>query len=92
MIQYFLADGFNCTLDFDVKYVDFVSKSLLKYSTFFPMISVKIPNITSFHNATVKFDDIDFNKTNNGVYCMPLNSIYNCKFTPWSAYTNDEPL
>ena len=92
MIRYFLNDGYNCTLDFDVRYVEFISKTLLKDTKFYPMISVKIPNLTSFHNATVKFDDISFNKTNKGVYCMPLDNIYTCNFTTWSEYTNDEPV
>ena len=42
------------------------------------------------HNATVKFDDVDFNKTNPGVWCVPLDVCVNKEhFSDWDKYVGD---
>ena len=42
-------------------------------------------------NATIKIDDVDFNATNQGVWCHQLNKLLDAdKLTEWSAYANDE--
>jgi hypothetical protein len=61
---------------------------------FIPMMSLKLGywkqwNMNS-HNATIKFDDVDFNKTNPGVWCMPLDDAIQSRFfSDWDKYTGD---
>ncbi|MBX9702319.1 MAG: hypothetical protein K2X74_22975 [Acetobacteraceae bacterium] len=83
------------TLDFDVKYAEWVSnQGFVKDNLFIPQISVKIPNIRNFnYNTMVKVDDIDFNATNPGVWCHRLHNLQDDeKFTDWSKYSKDDPL
>jgi hypothetical protein len=43
------------------------------------------------YNTTLKIDDIDFDKTNPGVWCHPLNELLNKEtFTNWDQYSKDE--
>ena len=56
------------------------------------MVSVKLPDLTSLgQNATIKIDDIDFNKTNEGVWCITKDKLIdNAKFTDWAQYKDDK--
>ena len=95
MILPFLQKDYLCTLDIDVKSVEgLVEGPLCEYYNFIPMISVKLPYLRQLgYNATIKLDDIDFNKTNPGVWCHPLHNLLDRKvFTDWSKYTKDETL
>lgn len=59
-----------------------------------PMISAKLPYTRLLnYNTTVKIDDKGFNKTNPGVWCVPLGDLTKRKyFTPWIAYQGDSPV
>jgi hypothetical protein len=59
-----------------------------------PMISAKLPYTRLLnYNTTVKIDDKGFNKTNPGVWCVPLGDLTQRKyFTPWIAYQGDSPI
>ena len=86
-------DGFWCTLDFDVSEVDGVLESgLTEKRRFIPQVSVKLPYLTQLgYNATIKLDDIDFEATNPGVWCIPIGALTQRKyFTNWDEYGQDE--
>ena len=88
-----LQAGLLCTLDLDVCSAEGLCESgLVEYNNFIPMISVKLPHIQMLgYNATLKLDDIDFGKTNPGVWCHSLHELRDRnKFTDWSKYTQDE--
>lgn len=92
MITELLDQDILVTLDFDLVYANTVqSSNLCKYNNFIPQISVKIPYISKFnYNTTLKIDDIDFNATNQGVWCHRLHNLQNTeKFTSWYEYRKD---
>jgi len=83
------------TLDYDVKYHEIIlDYGFIEYSTFIPMISVKLPYINQLgYNATLKLDDKDFKATNPGVWCHSLHELQDRKvFTDWTKYTKDEVI
>ena len=95
MIMNMLDEDIWVTLDFDVTLAERVLESgWTEYSTFIPMISVKLPYINQFnYNATLKLDDKDFKATNPGVWCHSLHNLQKRKtFTDWSKYTKDEVI
>ena len=95
MIQHFLDQGYQCTLDINVSQVEGLLESgLCEHNNFIPMISVKIPYIRQLgYNATIKIDDKDFAATNPGVWCHSLHTLQKRSvFTDWSKYTKDTVL
>lgn len=59
-------------------------------SFFVPMINVEMPNFHKMPNVAVRIDDIDFNKTNPGVWVLRHETIAGPDFfTPWSDYDSD---
>lgn len=92
MISAMLMLDYCCTLDFDVKFWPRVQKyPFAQDHRFIPMISVKMPYAVFANlNTTVKFDDIDFNKTNPGVWCHQLKPLtQSTGFTDWAVYSKD---
>jgi hypothetical protein len=95
MIMPLLKQGYLCSLDIDSTCAEgLVEGGLCEFNNFIPMISVKLPYIQLLgYNATIKLDDIDFAKTNPGVWCHSLHELRDRKvFTNWSEYTKDEPI
>lgn len=95
MIMELLQQGYWCTLDLDVKHLTQLHESpMCESRRFIPQISVKIPYLHLLnYNATIKIDDVDFEATNPGVWCHPLNHFTNRKsFTGWDAYTKDKVI
>lgn len=95
MIMELLQQGYWCTLDLDVRHVVQLHESpMCESRRFIPQISVKIPYLHLLnYNATIKIDDIDFEATNPGVWCHPLNHFTNREsFTGWDAYTKDKVI
>ena len=89
------SSNFYCTLDIDVKDTEGLLESfLIEHNRFIPMISVKLPYTGLLnYNTTIKIDDIDFDKSNPGVWCHLLHELMDRKkFTPWADYSNDTPL
>jgi len=83
------------TVDFTTAQVSGFLESLASEDNrVIPMISVKLPYVRLLnYNTTVKVDDIDFNKTNPGVWCHSLHDLMDrTTFTPWSAYIGDNPV
>lgn len=95
MIKACLLNDILCTLDIDSKYVQGLLESgLCEYDNFIPMISVKLPYIQQLgYNAIIKLDDIDFKKSNPGVWCHSVHELQSrATFTDWSKYTKDEVI
>jgi len=95
MIKHALDNEFWVTVDFDIthwtklRYTFF--RQFIEHDQFIPNISVKLPDLTSLgQNATIKIDDVDFDETNKGVWCIAKDTlIKNAKFTDWAKYKDD---
>lgn len=89
-----IADGFYVTLDFPCYYfamVQNVFSDLLDHNNFIPMVNVELPKLESMKNFAMRLDDIDFNKTNSGVWVVNRDTIANNNcYTPWSEYSTDK--
>jgi hypothetical protein len=80
------------TLDFDVKWVEHIlDYGWTEHIHFIPMISVKLPYVTQLgYNASLKIDDIDFDKSNPGVWTHQVHDLLDRnRFTPWREYSSD---
>jgi hypothetical protein len=95
MICELLNKQYMVTLDFDVKDVTTILEMVCnEHNSFIPQISVKIPYIQQLnYNAMLKIDDIDFNKSNPGVWCHILQNLTTrSTFTPWHDYNGDKSI
>jgi hypothetical protein len=95
MIEYFLAQGYLCSLDIPITVVEnFNDSGLCEHNNFIPQIRVSIPYIKLWnYNTMLKIDDNDFDATNPGVWCHRLHTLMSTDtFTSWREYTKDEPL
>ena len=93
MITFFLDKDYLCSLDIPLSAVEeFNDIGLNDYNNFIPQIRVPIPYAKLWnYNTMIKIDDKDFNATNPGVWTHSLHELKDRnKFTPWSAYSNDE--
>jgi len=93
MAKYFLKKDYWVTLDLDIAESHGLLESALpEYRRFIPMISAKLPYINQLgYNAVLKIDDIDFDKSNPGVWCHRLHDLQSAStFTGWDAYKDDE--
>ena len=51
------------------------------------------PDSEDDDNLCIKVDDVDFNKTNPGVWTMTMDQFkQSAGFTSWSEYKKDEPI
>ena len=83
------------TLDYKVSDAKFVQVQNFDRSTkYIDMISVTVPNIDNLSaNACIKLDDTGFDETNRGVWVHNVKKLQdNLVFTPWSKYSEDEPI
>lgn len=64
------------------------------YDKILIMWSVAIPNMKSIADrVTIKVDDLTFNHSNAGVYCMNASTFTNLSHeTKWHEYTQDTPI
>ena len=93
MIQYFLDNGYWCSLDIPMSAVEeFNDGGLNDHNKFIPQIRVPIPYIKLWnYNTMLKIDDKDFNATNPGVWCHNLRDLMGRdRFTDWDQYGKDE--
>lgn len=93
IINGLLSMGLLTTLDFNIKHIEWVlERGYCEYDNFIPQISVEIPYIRQLnYNAVLKIDDIDFKKSNPGVWCHSLHELQNKEtFTPWTQYAKDK--
>jgi hypothetical protein len=91
-----LEKGYFVTIDYPYHLHDEVKKrfSLIwKKEKFIPFCSVIFQNSEEDDNLCIKIDDIDFNKTNPGVWTMSMDHFKQTSgFTSWKDYKQDEPI
>jgi len=95
VITALLDKGYWVTLDYQAHEHETVLKMLSagvwQSRLFVPLLGVRIPNVqTSSLNLTIKIDDVDFNATNPGVWCLHHHEITDSnRFTDWQEYGSD---
>ena len=68
-------------------------QSVWKNEKFIPFCSVIFPNSEDDDNLCIKVDDVDFNKTNPGVWTMTMDHFkQTAGFTSWKEYKQDNPI
>ena len=95
LVQELCQAGFWVTLDYDVRYHEYVLEAgYNEQNKFISMISVKMPYIDQLnYNACVKIDDKDFKASNAGVWVHYARDLQpRDKFTSWEKYENDSPI
>ncbi len=90
--------GYMVTLDYQahehVTVLSMLGKSVWRSRLFVPLLSVRVPDIqTSNVNLTIKIDDIDFDSTNAGVWCLHHHEVTDSnRFTSWNEYSTDQVI
>ena len=95
LVQELCQAGFWVTLDYDVRYHEYVLEAgYNEHNKFISMISVKLPHIDQLnYNACVKIDDKDFKASNAGVWVHYARDLQpRDKFTSWEKYETDSPI
>jgi hypothetical protein len=95
MVDELLHSGFWVTLDYDVRFHEYVLENgWNEHDRFISMISVKLPQVHQLnYNACIKIDDKDFKATNPGVWVSYVQEhLDRKKFTDWEKYTKDLPI
>lgn len=91
-----LDAGYYVTIDYQYAIHEQVKKfySLVwNREKFIPFCSIIFENSGNDNNLCFKIDDVDFNKTNPGVWTMTMNNFKQTSgFTKWDQYKKDEPL
>jgi hypothetical protein len=96
VITALLDKGFWVTLDYQAheheEVLNLLNQGIWQCRTFVPLLGVRIPNVqTSSPNLTIKIDDVDFNATNPGVWCLHHHEITDSnRFTGWEEYGTDQ--
>ena len=91
-----LDKGLWVTLDYQAheheEVLKLLNPGIWQCRTFVPLLGVRIPNVqTSSPNLTVKIDDVDFNATNPGVWCLHHHEVTDSnRFTGWEEYVTDQ--
>ena len=91
---YMTSLDYRVSLDCGIEYLDW-TKSFGSVRSLCLQIKVPIANIEQLPTSTVylKLDDIDFAKTNPGVWTARLDTIKSEQnFTNWDAYQSDKVL
>ena len=95
LVQGLLNKKYLVTLDYDVKYHEWILESGFNENhNFISMISVKLPYVNQLnYNACIKIDDADFDHSNPGVWVHNVHPLLQRnKFTDWRAYGDDNPV
>ena len=93
-----LNTGYWVTLDYEAHnhqdVLEMLDDTVWQNRSFVPLLSVRVPSIQdSGPNLTIKIDDIDFNATNAGVWCLHHTEVTDSnRFTDWIEYGNDVVL
>jgi hypothetical protein len=92
----FLDDGYYVTVDYPYAIHTEVKKKfalIWKRPKFIPFCSIIFPNTAEDPQVHIKIDDVDFNKTNPGVWAMSLNKVKEMAgYTQWEEYKSDRPI
>ena len=94
LVMGLLDAKYTVTLDYDVKYHEWVLESgYNERHNFISQISVKLPYVNQLnYNACIKIDDADFDHSNAGVWIQPVHELLERdKFTDWTKYELDKP-
>ena len=93
VVKYLTDKSIYVTVDYPITSYSIAFYAFKKYHAsqyFIPMINVEMPHFSQIPNVAVRIDDIDFNKTNPGVWVLNHKTIGNSEFfTPWSDYDSD---
>lgn len=94
-IMALLDKGYWVTLDYQahqhISVLKLLNAGIWQSRIFVPLLSVRIPSVQmSSPNLTVKIDDVDFEATNPGVWCMHFREVTDSnRFTDWNDYGTD---
>ena len=95
-IMKFLEHGYYVTVDYPFELHQLVSQKfalLWKHEKFIPFCSIIMPDSEEDSSLCFKIDDIEFNKTNPGVWTMSMKDFKDkAGFTKWDEYKTDEPM
>ena len=95
-INRLLEDGYFVTIDYQYKIHDEVKKNyshVWTHPKFIPFCSVIFENSEDDEQLCIKVDDVDFNKTNPGVWTLTMNHLKQTSgFTSWNEYKKDQPI
>ena len=96
LIKKLMDKGYWCTIDYQYAVHSDVKRnfeSIWNEEKFIPFCSIIFPNSEQDDNLCIKVDDVDFNKTNPGVWTMTMNDFKQSSgFTSWEHYKQDEPM
>jgi hypothetical protein len=88
--------GYYVTIDYPYSLHDEVKqrfKLVWKNELFIPFCSIIFANSEDDDQLCIKVDDVDFNKTNPGVWTMSMNHFkQSAGFTSWKEYKQDKPI
>jgi hypothetical protein len=92
----FLEQGYYVTVDYPYELHQMVSQKFAlfwKDPKFIPFCSIIMPETEEDTSLCFKIDDIDFNKTNPGVWTMSMKDFKEkAGYTKWEEYKQDEPI
>ena len=95
-IKKLLKKGYYVTIDYQYNIHEEVKqnfKNVWNHKNFIPFCSIIFENSEEDDNLCIKVDDIDFNKTNPGVWTMSMDHFKQSSgFTSWSDYKKDKPI
>ena len=95
-IMKFLEHGYYVTVDYPFELHQMVSSKFAlvwKHKNFIPFCSVIMPDSEEDTSLYFKIDDVDFNKTNSGVWTMGMQDFKEkAGYTKWDDYKQDEPM
>ena len=96
LIARLMRRGYWCTIDYQYSVHAEVKerfKDIWKEDKFIPFCSMIFPKSEEDDNLCIKVDDVDFNKTNPGVWTMTMDHFKQSSgFTSWNEYKQDEPI
>ena len=91
-----LRKGYWVTIDYQHKDHDKVKEqftTVWNEERFIPFCSIIFPKSEGDDNLCIKVDDVDFNKTNPGVWTMTMDHFkQSAGFTSWKEYKQDQPI
>ena len=91
-----LRKGYYVTIDYPHSQHEEVKarfEGIWTHEKFIPFCSIIFPKSEDDDNLCIKVDDVDFNKTNPGVWTMTMEHFkQSAEFTSWEDYKQDEPV
>jgi len=91
-----LRKGYYVTIDYPHSLHNEVKarfEGIWTHEKFIPFCSIIFPKSEDDDNLCIKVDDVDFNKTNPGVWTMTMDEFkQSAGFTSWKEYKQDEPI